>query len=255
MNLVYDDVALLYPLNPGTYPHVWRPTLDDMMPPRFAIWLPAIHNYQVFDITRNTDSSITLKPTNTSRENPFYFAIQNDGDTKSRTVTIYNPRATVNTHTDVAFWFTGAWLCKKSSNHSLQAVIPILAASDAKPFKFVKNIGIYPCATLMNWMNKFSPEYMQEMTRRRIVFTSLKPIEDVPEIKPIAPIPLFAATALVTLAIQKGETCPISMEELQIGKAAVTSCYHIFDRTCIQNWMNEHSTCPICKQVCALTEV
>ncbi len=255
MNVVYDDVALLHLENPSTFPDVWRNTLHDMIPPRIAMWLPTIQNYQIYDVTRYTDASITIKPTNTQRTNPFYFAIQNGGDIQSRTVTIYNPRASVNTHTDVAIWFTGAWLCKKNSNTGLQAVLPIIVSSDTKSFKYVNNIGIYPCAALLNWMGKFTTEYIRGMTHNRMIFTSLKPIEDVLEKKPITPIPLFVATSLLTSAIQKGETCPISMEELTIGNAAVTSCFHIFDRLSIQNWMTDHSTCPICKQDCALTDV
>lgn len=253
MNVNYDEVALLYPAPPTNFPTVWHNSAVDMIPPRFAIWFPVTKQYQVYDIIRNNDLSITLKPTKTSRDNPFYFAIQNYGDRQSRTVTLHNPRAPINTHTDVPIWFTGAWLCKKSSNNSLQAVLPILCSSHTKPFKFVENIGMYPNYEFINWTERFTPTYTQDMTHNRMVFSSLKPI--VIEEKSNVPIPQFVASALLQQAIQKEECCPISMENLMAENAAVTSCYHIFERKSLYSWLEINTSCPICKQTCVPTDV
>ncbi len=255
MNINYDEVALLYPASPTTFPHVWRNHAHDMIPPRFAIWFPDKANYQIYDIRRNEDTSVILTPTRTQRENPFYFAIQNEGDRRSRTVTIYNPRASINTHSNVALWFTGAWLCKKHSSNNLQAVLPILGTSDLKPFKYVSNVGMYPNYIFVEWVNNYTPEYIRNLTHNRMVFSSLQPIEIEENTKPPTQIPEFVASALVKDAIQKGECCPISMEDLKTGSIAVTSCYHIFDRSSLQGWLTDHTTCPVCKQACVVTEV
>lgn len=69
-------------------------------------------------------------------------------------------------------------------------------------------------------------------------------------------IPAFVAEALVTAAIAKGATCPISMEPLATATAVgVTSCFHLFDASSIAIWLTTTGAgcCPVCKQRCALT--
>jgi hypothetical protein len=46
----------------------------------------------------------------------------------------------------------------------------------------------------------------------------------------------------------RGETCSICLEELIGGAAAARMpCLHLFDQTCIVNWLNRNNFCPLCR--------
>ncbi len=254
MNEVLNIHTILYPPSPTTFPTVWRPHLREMLPPRFAVWYPEKTDYQVFDIQRMANYSVIIKPIRPERENPFYFAIENAGDRQSRTITIYKPRAFKHSHVDVAIWFTGAWLCKRSTGR-LHATIPIMGVSDHTPFPLRGNVGIYQNHVFMNWCINYTHNYVREMTHNRKIYTSIHPFQE-HESVPISEIPKFVATALVKDAIEKGDVvCPITLESITHDNAAVTSCFHIFEKKCIQTWLQEKSSCPVCKQTCKVTYV
>ena len=64
-----------------------------------------------------------------------------------------------------------------------------------------------------------------------------------------APLPKFVADALIAAAVASAATCPITMEPIEVTKATVTSCYHVFDATAIASWFAAgNTTCPTCKQ-------
>jgi hypothetical protein len=68
-----------------------------------------------------------------------------------------------------------------------------------------------------------------------------------------AAAPTFAPRYVLELlkrdAVQKGESCPISMTPFQeCESTTVTSCFHLFDTESISAWLQGHSTCPVCKQ-------
>jgi hypothetical protein len=224
-----------------------------MVPPRFAVWYPERTDYQIFDIQRMANYSIIVKPIRTERENPYYFAIQNGGDQQSRTITIYKPRASKHTHMDVAIWFTGAWLCRRSTGR-LHATIPIMGVSEHTSFPWRGNVGMYRNRIFMDWSDDYTHHYVREMIHNRKIYTSLHQIPE-PDLVPISEIPKFVASALVKDAIEKSDVCPITLELLTIENAAVTSCFHIFEKNCIQTWLQEKSSCPVCKQPCKITHV
>jgi len=63
-----------------------------------------------------------------------------------------------------------------------------------------------------------------------------------------APIPAFVRNILVADAVAKAVTCPITMEPLTAANAAVTSCFHLFQKEAIGTWLRDHRSCPVCKQ-------
>lgn len=242
----------IYPPSPTSFPIVWRHSLHDMVPPRFAVWYPQRMDFQIFDIARQPNHSFVLKPTRTDRTNPFYFAIQNGGDRQSRTVTLYKPRASKHTHVDVGIWFTGTWLCRRTSNR-LQASIPILGVSDPGEFPFKGNIGIYRNQVFIHWSDDYSPDYVREIIHNRKIYTSLHAVED-QEIKPvISEMPRYVAELLIKDAVKREELCPITMEPITLETTAITSCFHMFERNGIQTWLLTKSECPVCKKACSLT--
>lgn len=63
-----------------------------------------------------------------------------------------------------------------------------------------------------------------------------------------APVPLFIAEALVIKGIQKEESCPISMNMYsECDSIVVTNCYHCFDEDSLDEWLQTHDDCPVCK--------
>jgi hypothetical protein len=82
-------------------------------------------------------------------------------------------------------------------------------------------------------------------------------VEEVPRLppaqEPVAvrrPMALQAFTiqALISHAIKENMTCPISMNAIEQGTACVTSCQHIFERSAIQRWFQDNTSCPVCRQ-------
>jgi len=42
-------------------------------------------------------------------------------------------------------------------------------------------------------------------------------------------------------------TCPVCMEEFENKERIITTCNHTFCKNCIDKWLSNHSTCPICR--------
>jgi hypothetical protein len=74
--------------------------------------------------------------------------------------------------------------------------------------------------------------------------TSLPPIVTRPR-----HAPGFVTDALVRDALQRGTTCPITMEPLTATTSvAVTDCYHLFDATALATWRAAgDDKCPVCR--------
>jgi hypothetical protein len=70
---------------------------------------------------------------------------------------------------------------------------------------------------------------------------------------PIQDIPQHAIRCLLQGAVILGEICPISNNDIDIENGAVTTCFHIFDKTYIQIWLtmpNSRDKCPVCNAAC-----
>jgi hypothetical protein len=65
-------------------------------------------------------------------------------------------------------------------------------------------------------------------------------------------IPKFVTDALKRDAISTNYRCPITMEPLT--DAAITSCYHIFDRESITRSLQTSQACPVCREVVTFTQ-
>jgi len=69
-------------------------------------------------------------------------------------------------------------------------------------------------------------------------------------------IPKRIAQVILEDAVNKGEVCPITMDDISIDTSRVTSCFHIFDGEAITTWLRRKAECPVCKEICvALTVV
>jgi hypothetical protein len=69
-------------------------------------------------------------------------------------------------------------------------------------------------------------------------------------------IPKRIAQVILEDAVNKGEVCPITMDDISIDTSKVTSCFHIFDGDAITTWLSRKAECPVCKETCvALTVI
>jgi hypothetical protein len=70
---------------------------------------------------------------------------------------------------------------------------------------------------------------------------------------PITKIPQHAIRALLRDAVMHEEKCPITDEDIDVSNGAVTSCFHLFQRDAIQQWLlmpNSQQKCPVCNAAC-----
>lgn len=66
-------------------------------------------------------------------------------------------------------------------------------------------------------------------------------------------IPQHAIKLILLGAIIEGETCPISTDEITIENGAITSCFHLFEKTALARWLQlpaSRNMCPVCKDEC-----
>ena len=87
--------------------------------------------------------------------------------------------------------------------------------------------------------------------------------EEIVEPPPIQPlrkkvaaptIPRRIAYTLIQEQVNNAAECPIRMELLTHENAAITGCYHFFEKDAIASWFVENNTCPQCREhTCVLT--
>jgi hypothetical protein len=243
-------------VNPTSFPTVWNGVHRYMMPGLFAAWSDSRKTYQLVQVNRDTWPHLLFTCTETQRSSPFYFAQDTAGpDLQSRTISVYRPRARIHTHMEVGVWFTGGWLCKRNGN-TLHPVIPLMGISDARVIQYgKKNPGMYLSEEYLEWQNLQSSAYTIHILRNRLP-AFVAPSETV-ETKPTASVlPAFVARALLRDAMSGDQTCPITMEALEEGAASVTSCFHVFSRDALAEWVaRQGASCPVCKQKCTVTEI
>lgn len=73
-------------------------------------------------------------------------------------------------------------------------------------------------------------------------------------VAPIKPLPKRVAWIIAEDAGKNGDKCAITMEPITPITAAVTTCFHCFDHESIETWMQNHTTCPQCRERCAITK-
>jgi hypothetical protein len=81
-----------------------------------------------------------------------------------------------------------------------------------------------------------------------------QPSRSIPLIKiSMCEIPFHVINALLRDAMNRGEICPITNEDLTPENGAVTTCFHLFEKNAIATWLltpNSNQLCPVCKKQC-----
>jgi hypothetical protein len=69
-------------------------------------------------------------------------------------------------------------------------------------------------------------------------------------------IPQRIAWILAEHACHANEECPITTSAISPTTAAVTSCFHVFDKTALSEWFTRNpikTKCPLCREICVMT--
>lgn len=66
------------------------------------------------------------------------------------------------------------------------------------------------------------------------------------------PLPPHIVATLLRCAEAEGLTCSITMEPVTVANGAVTACGHYFQKAAVERWLDEHGTCPECRQATAI---
>ena len=61
-------------------------------------------------------------------------------------------------------------------------------------------------------------------------------------------IPTFVFHAYVTSAIEKSETCPITLEPITKENVGCAPCGHLFDKDALKTALKKNGKCPTCRQ-------
>lgn len=88
-----------------------------------------------------------------------------------------------------------------------------------------------------------APRNMNPPTRS--IPPPLQPLIDV--------IPQHAIKLILLGALIEGEICPITTNDITLVNGAVTTCFHLFDKDAINQWLNTPASrgeCPVCKDSC-----
>jgi hypothetical protein len=76
------------------------------------------------------------------------------------------------------------------------------------------------------------------------------------EVTPRAAVPKFITELVRKEAIAKKESCPISMIPFEdCESTTLTSCYHLYETTGLNRWLENNVSCPMCKQMISSTSV
>jgi hypothetical protein len=79
--------------------------------------------------------------------------------------------------------------------------------------------------------------------------------DDTPSSQPIQQnIPQFVAEIMKRDAISAKASCAISLESLAEVPISITSCFHMFDSSSINKWLQRENSCPVCKSTVSFVQ-
>lgn len=239
----------IYPTPMTSNPSVWGYDYKNFLYPIFAIYYEKYNRFGMFRV-RVAESYHIIEPYKTERNIPFYFHATGNPEEPPTEVYIINSQFSFCT------WFQKGWLCKKNGT-GMSPVFPVMKISNcAKNCSYTKHcsVAIYESPAAIEWVDrvKRSDKAVSRLAVRNAVFMPYSYAPPKAVTPRIPALPAYVTTLLLEDAIAKKQDCPITMEPITKEFAAVTSCYHVFDRDAIASWLTSHTTCPVCKQTCCL---
>lgn len=143
----------------------------------------------------------------------------------------------------VATWRCTGVSLKYTSATNLDLYYPVI--------KFRNTLAVIPVVSIRSFIPLINPV-------PAVVPTPIQPVP-IPAIvmQPIIigrdEIPQHAIKLMLLGAIIEGEICPITTDEITIENGAITSCFHLFERTALSRWLQlpaSRNMCPVCKNEC-----
>ena len=153
----------------------------------------------------------------------------------------------------------------------------IRGLGDVFEYEFTKPVNVLPPA--YSWIKRGNDEdreyhynpgpRMERMLENNMrVFSlptlpTLPPVPPVPVAQPViqqAPvevkrIPTFVFHAYVTSAIEKNETCPVTLEPLTKENVGCPPCGHLFDKDALKSALESNGKCPTCRALAKVSEI
>jgi hypothetical protein len=232
----------VYPSPATSSPIIWGPDFKHFLPPVFAVYFEPQECFVIYE-TKVADIYHIIRPYESDRSEPFY--LHTTGNPATHPLEVYM----VNAQVPFCIWYQQAWLCRKNGT-GMSPLVPVMRATTSIcKYRKYYSVQIYesPAAkiwvdqykTIDHWLNRLATQISNPIPHR--------PILEEPA-TPSTPLPTFVRDLLIDHAIKEGSSCSITLEPLTKESAVVTSCFHIFDRTAITEWLEVHTTCPVCKQ-------
>lgn len=131
------------------------------------------------------------------------------------------------------------------------AVIPIL---DSNMRESIGGEYDYRVLVLMDQCADFMEQVQTLRRRMPMMRGNMARTPRLPAPPPPPQIPKFVTDALKRDAIQRNYTCPITMDPITDGPAAITSCYHIFSQEAINESLQRSRVCPFCRESVAFVQ-
>ena len=147
------------------------------------------------------------------------------------------------TITRPARWmFTGSRLTFEDDRIPIIQITPMSTSlPQMKPYSFIPITQ--PVQPVQAVPNLQLPAHIAQMNIPRNIIKNF----------PITTIPQHIVMALLRDAAMQEEVCPITSEEIDVGNGAVTSCFHLFEKNAIMQWLlmpNSRDKCPVCNAQC-----
>lgn len=243
----YNEVEQgVYPTPMTSNPAIWGMNYKTFLYPIFAVYFEKHNRFALYRI-RVAESYHILEPYKSERPDPFY--LHSMGNPSDPPTDVYSAPSQFSFCT----WFQKAWLCKRNGT-AMSPIFPVMKLTNcARNCYYSKyySTSVYASPAALEWADRVRTT---DKSILRIALNIAKPIPYAPITpKPTIPsFPAFVVNLLLEEAISKKQDCPITMEPITKESAAVTSCYHIFDRDSITSWLKSNKTCPVCKQTCCL---
>jgi hypothetical protein len=103
------------------------------------------------------------------------------------------------------------------------------------------------------WDEIVRPQLSYEHFPLQIRQVQPRPVPSAPPPQPqVRPLPHHVSSILLERAEQEHAVCPISTEPITRATGSATSCGHLFQTEALRTWLSRHSTCPECRQPCAI---
>jgi hypothetical protein len=236
----------VYPLPMTANPRLWGTDFKTFLFPFFAVYFEKQNRFCLYRIKVAGKYHI-LEPYRTERTDPYY--LNPTGNPSNHPLEVYS----VKSQFPFCIWFQEAWLCRKNGPR-MSPVIPVMKLTNfINNCKYTKYFSttVYESPAAIEWFRQYKT-IDKSMVRLATDIALPIPHEPVLAAEP-HPIPVFVSTLLIEDAIAKKQDCSITMEPITATTATVTSCYHVFDKDAIRQWLGTNKTCPVCKQKCTLS--